>query len=781
VQKSGTLVVGTSADYPPFAFYNRDQKLDGFDIALIQEIGRRLGLHVDIQDFAFDGLGGALQIGQIDTAIAAISYTPERDAFVDFSDVYFVSNDAVLAAEGGVQTIAEARALGGYRVGVQSGTVHEQWIQSTLIDEGLMDEDNLFIYQQADHAVTDLGTGYLDIVLLDSEVANTFEQVGDFAVIAEGLNQQLMALAVPDGADELRTRINRVLIEMRGDGSLVDLVTEYFDLEEEDIPDLPPPGTEWPPPPDVTPPGCINGLAHVADLTYDDHGMTVAPPVGVGQPFQKGWRVKNTGTCTWDSSYKVVYVGGNTPAARMGGVPTAVAAQVSPGQEYDMYVNLVAPVNPGVYQGFWQMTNGDGVPFGTRLWVLISAVSGATPVPLPTSTPSPYVTFTVDRTHIRQGECTTLRWSTSNVKAVYVYPLGEPWNMYPVVGTDTRQVCPSTTTVYEIRVIHRDDRVELRQVTVYVEQSIGAPIIQRFTLDPPNQIYYGDCVNVQWEVQGTVDRVTISRGSNTLRDPAPISGSLQDCPGGVRNYTYRILATGPGGSSDMERRLQVVEAPVQPTPTSTPVPAEPKPVINSFSVVPNAIEVNQCVQIAWDTGGGTTNVKLLRDGSVILDNAPLGGNTQDCLNSAGTKGYRLEARNRINEMVSSERSVTVSDAAPENPLANTSWQLTALNGQAPVGGVNVTAYFAADGGLSANGGCNNYSGSYTVSGSSLSIGPLSGTGMLCGDEIDQQEQAYVAALGSAATFQIGGGELVIKNSGGTEVLRYVQIVASQMN
>jgi len=166
------------------------------------------------------------------------------------------------------ELMAEAKALGGYRVGVQSGTVHEQWIRSTLIDEGLMDEDNLFIYQQADHAVTDLGTGHLDLVLLDYEVADKFEQVGDFTVIAEGLNQQLMALAVPDGADELRTRINRVLIDMRGDGSLVDLVTEYFDLQEEEIPDLPPPGTEWPPPPDVTPPGCINGLAHVADLTY---------------------------------------------------------------------------------------------------------------------------------------------------------------------------------------------------------------------------------------------------------------------------------------------------------------------------------------------------------------------------------------------------------------------------------------------------------------------------------------------------------------------------------
>ena len=66
VQQAGKIVVGTSADYPPFAFYNNKFQIDGFDIALMNAIGEKLGVKVEFNDFAFDGFGGALQLGQIE-------------------------------------------------------------------------------------------------------------------------------------------------------------------------------------------------------------------------------------------------------------------------------------------------------------------------------------------------------------------------------------------------------------------------------------------------------------------------------------------------------------------------------------------------------------------------------------------------------------------------------------------------------------------------------------------------------------------------------------------
>jgi ABC-type amino acid transport substrate-binding protein len=100
VQQAGVLRVGTSADYPPFEYDNDEFQLDGFDIALIQAIGQQLGLKVELNDFAFDGLPTAVAIDQLDVAIGALSVTPARQAIADFSNVYYASDDAVLSTPG---------------------------------------------------------------------------------------------------------------------------------------------------------------------------------------------------------------------------------------------------------------------------------------------------------------------------------------------------------------------------------------------------------------------------------------------------------------------------------------------------------------------------------------------------------------------------------------------------------------------------------------------------------------------------------------------------------
>src|SRR5688572_21883451 len=59
VRAAGKIVVGTSADYVPFEYYLEGARLDGFDIALMNEIARRLEVLPQYHNFAFDGLGNA--------------------------------------------------------------------------------------------------------------------------------------------------------------------------------------------------------------------------------------------------------------------------------------------------------------------------------------------------------------------------------------------------------------------------------------------------------------------------------------------------------------------------------------------------------------------------------------------------------------------------------------------------------------------------------------------------------------------------------------------------
>jgi len=169
---------------------------------------------------------------------------------------------------------------------------------------------------------------------------------------------------------------------------------------------------------------------------------------------------------------------------------------------------------------------------------------------------------------------------------------------------------------------------------------------------------------------------------------------------------------------------------------------------------------------------------LLRDDLVILDHAPLAGSVQDCPPdpAPATVQYTLKAFNNAGQQDARVAPVKITAAAPQNPLANTNWQLQSANGtQLVPSGVSVTAFFGADGSLTGNAGCNNYTTAYIVNGQSISIQPAAVSGALCGEPADSTERTYLSLLGQAASFQISGGQLILFNSASQEILRYNRI------
>ncbi len=110
------------------------------------------------------------------------------------------------------------------------------------------------------------------------------------------------------------------------------------------------------PPLSPAPVSLCDAAAFVSDVTYPD-GTNVT----LGGMFTKIWRLKNVGTCTWMTSYALVYVSGERFSA-----PAAVAlpTNVGPGQTVDLAVNLTAPSQSGHYRGFWKLRNSSNVLFG---------------------------------------------------------------------------------------------------------------------------------------------------------------------------------------------------------------------------------------------------------------------------------------------------------------------------------------------------------------------------------------------------------------------------------
>jgi hypothetical protein len=141
------------------------------------------------------------------------------------------------------------------------------------------------------------------------------------------------------------------------------------------------------------------GAGNPLDVTIPDDSQIPA-----GQSFVKTWKLVNTGTCTWTTSYSAYFFYGD----RMG-APESVPLDVSvePSQSVEISIEMVAPQSPGSYQGNWKLSNAAGDLFGIGpngnlpFWVRIVVPQNlgtqtATPTITPTSNPttSPTVTTT---------------------------------------------------------------------------------------------------------------------------------------------------------------------------------------------------------------------------------------------------------------------------------------------------------------------------------------------------------------------------------------------------
>lgn len=105
----------------------------------------------------------------------------------------------------------------------------------------------------------------------------------------------------------------------------------------------------------------------LADVTYPDGSI-----VPRGTTFVKIWRIRNVGTCTWTTSYSIVF---NSGDALNGPAAVAMPGSVSPGQYIEIPVTLTSPTKDGGYRGYWKLRNASGALFGigaladTAFWV----------------------------------------------------------------------------------------------------------------------------------------------------------------------------------------------------------------------------------------------------------------------------------------------------------------------------------------------------------------------------------------------------------------------------
>lgn len=230
IKKAGVIKVGTSADYPPFEFVDASGNTTGFDVELMNEIGKRLGVNVEWVDMPFDSLIAGVQEGKIDAAIAAFNYSEDRDKVVDFSEVYYTSEDAFTVVESSSLAINDpASDILNLKIGVQTGTTQDDWL-TALVDEGKLPAGNLSRYDRVDQIALDLKNGRIDVMMSDAVPAEALaRQLGGLKVIYKGvLSSGPMNIVLPEGDAELAKAINEVLAQLKAEGFIDRLAVKYF-------------------------------------------------------------------------------------------------------------------------------------------------------------------------------------------------------------------------------------------------------------------------------------------------------------------------------------------------------------------------------------------------------------------------------------------------------------------------------------------------------------------------------------------------------------------------
>jgi polar amino acid transport system substrate-binding protein len=230
VSQEGKIVIGTSADYPPFEFVDEAGEMVGFDIDLANEIGKQMDLEVEIIDMPFDSLIAGVQEGKIDISIAAFNYTEERDKTVDFSDAYYYAEDGFLVVEDFGGEITEPEDAANYTLGVQTGSTADGWATENLVEAGLMPEDNLFRYERMDQAALDVKNGRIDILMTDYIPAQALaDEVGGLKVVYHAeVSTGPVNIITPEGSTELTNAINEVIAKMLADGFIDQLSVEWI-------------------------------------------------------------------------------------------------------------------------------------------------------------------------------------------------------------------------------------------------------------------------------------------------------------------------------------------------------------------------------------------------------------------------------------------------------------------------------------------------------------------------------------------------------------------------
>jgi polar amino acid transport system substrate-binding protein len=219
-------VVGTDAAYAPFESQNEKGEIVGFDIDVVKAVAAKGGFEVKFVNTPWEGIFNALNQGDRDLLVSAVTITDERKQTMDFSDPYFDANQLIAVKDG--SRVSKFSDLMKLKVGVQTGTTGDEAVTKL---QGKASA-NIKRFESTPLALKELEAGGVDAVVADNGVVihyvnnNTgskFKTVSD-----PNFTPEQYGLPVKKGNTELLAKLNKGLADIKADGSYDKIYVQYF-------------------------------------------------------------------------------------------------------------------------------------------------------------------------------------------------------------------------------------------------------------------------------------------------------------------------------------------------------------------------------------------------------------------------------------------------------------------------------------------------------------------------------------------------------------------------
>ncbi len=216
--------VGMSGQYFPFTFVEQDE-LKGFDVDVMNALGKEMGREITFQTANFSGLFGMLESGRIDTVANQITITEERQKAYIFSEPYVYDGAQVVVKQGNTE-IQDVEDLKGKTVAVNLGSNFE----ALLHELPYADQINIKTYES--NIERDTALGRVDAFVMDRVSASQIIKDKPLPLALAGQIFSQITNAYPfqdtEAGRALRDEVNQALAALRENGTLASISEKWF-------------------------------------------------------------------------------------------------------------------------------------------------------------------------------------------------------------------------------------------------------------------------------------------------------------------------------------------------------------------------------------------------------------------------------------------------------------------------------------------------------------------------------------------------------------------------